>query len=174
MIKNGFYCGLSLIILGAVISACAPQMVKERELGEITAARKVLIAMQQSEFKEAVISGVVDALEREGCFVNVINSDKLSRSRTEDYEAVVVLDSFKAWRLNKHVRKFLKNVHDGEKHKIIFVVTANFQGLVPDIVGVDTITSASRMEKADVVTGEIIEKVRAIVTSVSEDRPCRE
>ncbi|MFC1889528.1 hypothetical protein ACFL4G_07205 [Thermodesulfobacteriota bacterium] len=163
--KSSFRRGLSLMILGAVISACAPQMVKERELGEITAARKVLIAEQQSEFKGVVVSAVSEALEKDGCFVRIIDLRELRGESTWNYDAVVVVNTLKAWRLNRNARTFFNSIDDRERRKVVLLTSANGTYWKVNLPGVDAITSASKMEDVDFVAADIVAKVRAILTS---------
>ena len=136
-------------------------MVKGTERGDKNCEKRVLIAAQQSEFKEAVVSKVVEGLEQDACYVKVIDVKKLREESTGDYEAMVIVNTCKMWRLNRHVRKFLKKVQ--ETGKIVLLTTAGDPEWKAKGVQVDAITSASEMEEVGAVAETVLEKVRTLL-----------
>lgn len=140
------------------VSGCTLRTVKVIERNDKDSRKRVLVATQQSRFKEAVVSRVVEILEKDACYIKVIALKDLGSESTENYEAIIVVNTCRAWRLNGHARKFLKNVQ--EKGKIILVTTAKNENWRPKAVAVDAITSASEMTKVDAIAETIIHKVR--------------
>ncbi len=159
--KSRLFYGVLMISLNIVLLGCTSRMVKTTERGDKDCKKKVLIATQQSRFKEAVVSRVVAALEKDTCYVKIIDLRKLAGESTENYEAIVIVNTCWAGRLNRHARKFLKNVQ--EKEKIILLTTAIGEDWKPKAVKVDAVTSASKMNKADAIADLIIDKVQILL-----------
>ena len=123
--------------------------------------KRLLIAAQQSEFKETVVSKVVEGLEQDACYVKVIDVKNLRKESTADYEAIVVVNTRKMWRLNRHAKKFLKKVQ--ESKKVVLLTTAGDPQWKAKGVQVDAITSASRMDEVGAIAETVLEKVRALL-----------
>ena len=149
------------IFLMTVISGCSLGMVKGLEHGNKHCEKRILIATQQSEFKEVVVSRVLDGLLHDACYIKVMDLKKIAGESTERYQAIVIMNTCWVWRLNRHARNFLKDAR--EKERIILLTTANDEAWKPKKVEVDAITSASKMDKADSVAKHIIEKVRSLL-----------
>jgi hypothetical protein len=155
------------LFLVAVISAaiassgCAVRAVKSTETGDPKAEKRVLIATQRSEFKEAVVSRVVEELERDLCYVKVIDLKRLEGEPAGSYDAVVVVDTCKAWSPSRRASRFVKQFPD--KERLLLLTTAGGEGWKHGALGVDAITSASKAYKVDPVADEIFGKVRKIL-----------
>lgn len=144
-----------------IISGCSLGMVKGLERGNKHCDKRILIATQQSEFKEVVVSRVLDGLVKDACYIKVMDLKKLASESTGKYQAIVILNTCWVWRLNRHARGFLKE--SSEKERIILLTTANDENWRPKKVQVDAITSASKMDRADSVAERIIEKARLLL-----------
>lgn len=121
--------------------------------------KKVLMAIQESQFKKAVILKVKESLQEDECFVKTISLKGLSGESAYNYQAIIIVNTCWAWRLNGHVRKFLKNTPDDERKKIILFTTANSKSWRPKLTGVDAIASASKMNEVDHIANSIINRV---------------
>jgi len=157
------YTGRALVpvIMGLVLCGCAAQALNTTEWGDLKADQRVLIATQRSEFKEAVVSRIVEDLEKGLFYVKVIDLKKLRQEPATDYDAVVVINTCKAWRLTGGASKFVKEFPD--KDKVVLLTTAGGEDWKPKSVEVDAITSASKAPKAAPVAEEIVGKVRKIL-----------
>ena len=142
-----------------VLSGCASQ-VEVIERGDRNCEKRVLIATQQSEFKDAVVAGIVEELGKEPCYVKVIDLKKLTEESIAHYSALVIVTTCKIGRLNRHARKLFKHVQE-EEGKIILLTTVG-QKYDSKMGQVDETTSASEMEKAGAVAESIVGKVRAL------------
>ena len=149
---------LMLLGLAGAITACASQSVKRTEKGDVRSKNRVLVAGERSEFKDAVIARVVQALEKEACHVKLMDVDDLTGESTEPYRAIVLVNSCWFWRLRRPVRRFLAKAK--EKEKVILLTTAGNEEWQAKGVRVDAITSASEMSKAERVGDTLVEKVR--------------
>ena len=145
-----------------VLSGCVSQ-VEVIERGDRNCERRVLIATQQSEFKDAVVSGILEGLDEDSCYMKVINLKKLADESTAHYDVLVVVNTCKMGRLNGRARRFFKHVQEKEEGKIILLTTVGSGDYEPKIGKVDAITSASEMEKAGALAERIAGKVRAFL-----------
>ncbi len=159
--KNGVFKALVLVIVGLAFCGCAAKAVNTTEWGDLKADQRVLIATQGSEFKEAVVSRVVEDLEKDLCYVKVIDLKRLEHEPATDYDAIVVVNTCKAWRLTRGASKFVKEFPD--KDKVVLLTTAGGEDWKPKSVEVDAITSASKEQKTDPVADEISRKIRSIL-----------
>ena len=144
-----------------VLAGCASQ-VEVIERGDRNCGKRVLIATRQSAFKDAVVAGIVEELDKDSCYVKVIELKELTEESIAYYSALVVVTSCKIGRLNRHARKFFKHLPEKDEGKIILLTTIG-QKYDSKMEQVDAITSASEMEKAGVVSESIVGKVRALL-----------
>ncbi len=154
----------ALIVLAMAVLAfggCAAKAVKTNEWGDLKSDQRVLIATQRSEFKEAVVSRIAEDLEKDLCYVRVIDLKELEIDTATDFDAVVVVNTCKAWRLTGGASKFVKEFPD--KEKVVLLTTAGGEDWTPKAVKVDAITSASEEKKADPVAEDIVGRVRKIL-----------
>lgn len=154
-------CVLPVLFVGIALSGCAPCMVREVEIGDKSRTNRILIATQQSEFKEAVVSKVVDALKNHAGYIKVIGLGKLAEESSEDYDAIAIINACMVWQLDPQASDFLDSVQ--EKEKVVLLTTAGGEGCRPEKAQVDAITSASKMSKVDRIAETLVNKVRAIM-----------
>ena len=159
--------GLSFMFLGIVFCGCAGTPVMILERGDKDAAKRVLIATEQSEFKEAVTSRIMDTLEQEGCFVRLIGLENLADESVGHYGAIVIINSYEFWQIDWDASDFIDSVDEKAQEKIILLTTVGGtlqeQIFNPGRGNVDSISSASVMSKADSISGEIIEKIQVLL-----------
>jgi hypothetical protein len=160
-VRNRAISSLVLVVVGLAFCGCAVRAVKTTEAGDPWAGNKVLIATQRSEFKEAVVSRVVEDLRADLCYVKVIDLKALKDEPATEYDAVVVVNTCKAWSLTRGASRFVKNFED--KEKVVLLTTAGGGDWMPKSAGVDSITSASKSQKVDPLADEIVGRVRKIL-----------
>ena len=159
--KDRAFSALVLVMASLAFCGCAGKAVNTTEWGDLKADQRVLIATQRTEFKEAVVSRVVEDLEKDLCYVKVIDLKRLENEPATNYDAIVVVNTCKAWRLTGGVSKFVKAFP--YKDKVVLLTTAGGEDWKPKSVEVDAITSASKEQKTDPVAEEISRKVRKIL-----------
>jgi len=103
-VKDRAFSALVLVMAFLAFYGCAAKAVNTTEWGDLKADQRVLIATQRSEFKEAVVSRVVEDLEKDLCYVKVIDLKQLKIDSATDYDAIVVVNTCKAWRLTGALR----------------------------------------------------------------------
>jgi hypothetical protein len=161
-VKNRAFSSLILVIVALMFCGCAVRAVRTTEAGDPGAGKRVLIATQRSDFKEAVVSRIVEDLEKDLCYVRVIDLKRLKNELAGDFGAIVVVNTCKAWSLSRGASKFVKKFPD--KDRVVMLTTASGEDWRPKSVEVDAITSASKVQKADPVADEIVQKVRKILS----------
>jgi sulfite reductase alpha subunit-like flavoprotein len=128
---------------------------------ESQSAQRVLIATEQSAFKDAVVAEVAQALRQDGHSVTIIGLDKLGAEPTADYQAIIVINTCRAWRPSREVRDFLRRVSEQDRKRLLVLTTANSGECDVKVNGVDAISSASKRAYAPAMSQRIIDKVRA-------------
>ena len=159
--KDRAFSALVLVMASLAVCGCAAKALNTTEWGDLKADQRVLIATQRSEFKEAVVSRIVEDLEKDLCYVKVIDLKRLEHEPATDYDAIVVVNTCKAWRLTGDASKFVKAFPN--KDRVVLLTTAGGEDWKPRSVEVDAITSASKEQKTDPVAEDIVARVRKIL-----------
>ena len=161
LVKN---CGRFLILIGLLVWGCASQPVATVESGRPAAYnRKVLVATQESKFKQAVVAEIHDRLNRKSIYSKIIDVRSLKGQSVAEFSAVVIISRCMAGRPDPRVESFIDS--HPQKDKLIVLTTGIAGGWKSDNPGVDAITSASAMDKRDQIARSIVKKVLALVNS---------
>jgi hypothetical protein len=153
-----------IILIVICISGCAPPPMVTSTIGTVDSKNRLLIATQKSEFKEAIVSKVVKSFEGNNIFIEVTDLADLSNKLIEDYKAIIILNDYKFFQINRNTKKFLKNVNDYERRKIVLLTTAGSPKLMIKSSEVDAISSASITGNTDTISDEIIQKVNTLLS----------
>ncbi|MDM8515484.1 hypothetical protein QUF76_04735 [Desulfobacterales bacterium HSG16] len=130
------------------------------ETGNISATARVLIAAQASEFKENILTKIVNGFEKEPVYIKVIDIQKLKKESAENFQAIVIINTCVAWRMSAAAADFIKKTKENQKYRVILFSTADDENWLPEKAGVDAVTSASRPEKSNQVANIIIKRIR--------------
>ena len=155
-----------LIWLSLVAWGCASQPVATVESGQPTGSKRhVLVATQNSKFKQAIVSEIHAQLKRNAVYLKIIDVKRLKNQSTSEFSAIVIINRCMAGRPDPRVESFI----DGEpfKNKIIVLTTGAGDSWKPDAPAVDAITSASVLDESDQVARSIVTRVMAMVDSTS-------
>jgi hypothetical protein len=120
---------------------------------------KLLIATQGSDFKDAVVGGVVDALEQRSTYVQVIDVADLAEMDERDWDAVVVIHTWEGWRPQPDAKAFIDRVED--RRKLIVLGTSGSGEL--KVEGVDAISAASRMSEVPARVEELVARIDSLI-----------
>jgi len=149
------------ILVAIVLIAACGCAVNDQSVTQLPAATtaQVLIAAEQSEFKDAVVAKVTAALSAGNCTWRVAGLDALAEAHPEAHQAVVIINEVWAWRLRGAVRDFLNRIPNDQRGKIILVSTAGRESWQAEVSGIDAITTAStapqQQEVADYIIGQV-------------------
>lgn len=105
----------------------------------------VLIATQGSEFKQQVVSGLIDHFAQQPVSIEVIDVTELNSVRVGDWDGIVVIHTWEQWQPQPDAAAFL-NANRERTH--IVVLTTSGQGTMK-MDGIDAITSASVISEAN-------------------------
>lgn len=153
-----------LILISLVVWGCASQPVATVESGTAAASnRNVLVATQNSKFKQAVVSEIYDELKRNSIYLKIVDVKNLKYQSAGEFSAVVIISKSMAGRPDPRVESFIDS--QPQKDKFIVLTTGISGGWKPDKPGVDAITSASVMDQREQIARSIVNKVLALVNS---------
>ena len=152
-----------LIILPVIlIQGCVLHFMDVAESFEVNSPalkHRVLIATQGSEFKDAVVAGIVDHLKQQQVYIKVIDIAALPQVNEDKWNAVVVIHTWQAWKPQPDANAFLGRVND--LSKVIVLTTSG--GGDHKIEGLDVITSASVMAVISTHTLDIKNRLNSIL-----------
>lgn len=172
MRKDYFLLGMLLIIICMIQLSCAvprllwPQVdIQSYELNDPLLEKRLLVASRSSEFKNAIIEKIRQALEDEPVYMRFIGIDQLQQETEGNYTAIVLINTCIAWGLDPDVEAFLD--HHRDQKNVIVLTTSGDGDWLPDMEGrtFDAISSASEKADIDMVAGQIIAKIRLILIS---------
>jgi len=118
-----------------------------------TIENKLLLATQQSEYKDKVTQLVADHFIGKDIYISVIDVTQLNQSLINDYQAFVIIHTYEMWNPPKQVVSFLQS--EDIKNKVFTVSTSGDGNLIPE--NVDGITSASIILDAEKDANKVIE-----------------
>lgn len=131
----------------------------ENDFSEGTAHKvRILIAIHESEFKNAVAKKVTFLLEELTIHVELIGIKYLKKKESENYDAIVIINEVRAWHLNFHTRKFFNKLDEQERKKVIMISSAitDWETKEKDI---DAMTVASEMNNVNTLAKKIFKKI---------------
>ena len=133
------------------------------EVNRPDAREHVLIATQGSAFKNAVVRGVVDRLGKRPAYVKVIDVASLSDVREADWNTIVVLHTWEMSKPPEIVKAFVDRA-EATGRLVVFATSGKGD---QHILGIDTITSASVMDKAPAEADLILTRVEKVLAAQS-------
>lgn len=153
-----------ILLFSIYITGCATKPIPTTTIGAIDGRDRVLIATQESKFKDEVVTKVVEDLKNNDLYIEITDLSDLTNRPTEDYKVIVIINSYKFFRFNKHVKNFLENLNDNEQKKIVLLATAGSPHRMNKGMEVDAISSASKIDDADDVSMNIVQRVNSILS----------
>ena len=109
---------------------------------------RVLIATQGSEFKNAVVDGIVDHLKQRHAYIKVVDVAALLQVNEDKWDAVVVIHTWENLKPQADAKAYLERVKDLKK--VIVLATSGNGG--HKIEGINAISSASVMTDIPLLT----------------------
>ena len=120
------------------------------QVGNLNAEQKILIASQGSEFKNNLVSEIVNQLKDDELYLCVVDCTKLGEENVLEWDAFVIIHTTQIHGMPEEAEAFLKRIPDHSK--VILVTTSGGGDEVVKGYEVDAISSASRMS----VTSKIL------------------
>lgn len=121
--------------------------------------KRVLIATQGSQFKDALVAAVVEELREQPVYIKVIDVSLLAGVDEEDWSAVVVIHTWENWKPQLDAKRFLRRMKMSEK---VVVLSTSGSG-DEKMEGVDAIAAASVMESVPDYAEVILERLKPLL-----------
>ena len=141
----------------------ASQPVNENCINESSKTR-VLIATQTGIFKDSVMRMVIAALVNDSVCVKVLPLGSLKDEVAENYQGIIIGNTCHFGGISGVAKGFLKKCTAREKKKVVLFTTAGSKKWHPKNMEVDCVTSATEMKAVPDVAGDIINKIRAVLS----------
>lgn len=154
---------ISLIIVLLLTLACTKQIPEQRFTAE-NATFDLLIGGVTSEFKEVIVTRLVDRYKDQGN-IDLVDLSKLNQVQCEEYDVILVMDSCQAWSLfNFSLKSFLKKTENC--HNVVLLFTAGDPDWEYQYNDLDAITSASMVRDEDRVFNELTAKIDNMISKI--------
>lgn len=135
---------------------------KEQTLNTPQAQVDLLIAGDASEYKDQLRSTIINNY-RNHANIRVVNIDKLSQTASEDFHAILIINTCLAWtRFNPNVLAFIEK--PDVKEKVVWFMTVDDTDEQYHHNGIDAMTAASSVENQQKVSEQLIGKIDAILS----------
>ncbi len=120
----------------------------------------IVIAVRESDFKNALAESIENECVDMGFEVLTINDKELKDTDPDNYYAVIILNEFRAFHLNRHTKRFFKNNGVESRDNVVMISTAgNPDKFKSDWEGVDAVSAASDMSTIDTLTEWTIQRI---------------
>ena len=138
------------------------------ERGNITSANKVLVVGTSSDFKQKVISQVMESKQLQQCYFNVIGLNQVDKVDTEPYQVILFVTTYMAGHLDGRVTQFLQK--DPLNAKIVVFYTVGDEDHPPSgrhkpDIRVDAVASASKSSRVQERADELVALIEKRFTS---------
>ena len=158
---------LIVLCLGLLFNfSCAPRFQEKSFVAE-NPVFELLICVEPSEFKDQVITRLIDRYKIYGN-IDLVGIKTLKNLQCEAYDAVLIMDSCEARAIfNFPLKSFLeKSEHCGN---VILLMTANDPEWQYHYAGLDAVTSASVVGEEDRVVNEISGKIDELIAGRTQN-----
>jgi hypothetical protein len=119
------------------------EKIESYEVNKKENQQKILIATQGSDYKNALVKGIIDTLKTVHIYIKVIDVSILKNEYVDNYDAIVIMHTWEMTKPQTDAAQFLKDYYNPNK---IFVISTSGSG-EEKIEGIDAITGASRIEE---------------------------
>ena len=137
--------------------------IETSELNQPSLEKKVLVVSHSSEFKNAIIEKIEEAIKNDSVYVKFTGLKKLRDEDYDRYNAIVLINTCMAGSMDPIANGFLKSQKG--KNNILILTTSGGGDWLPKMKyqNFDAIASASEKDKVNSVAKEIIDKIKALL-----------
>ncbi len=143
-------------------------VIESFDVGDPEFERKVLIASQGSDFKNALVESLTTRLQKQQLFIKVIDVTTLDAVNEDDYDAMVFIHTTEQWKLQPDVKAYFDRTKDFDK--VVLVTTSGSGDWKTKDYDVETITSASKTEEFSTLIPLILGRLDAILGEPAPQR----
>lgn len=123
---------------------------------------RLLIATQQSRFKDGVVKKVVEKFKKEKINILVTDVTKLGEIKRSDWDAAIIITTVQSGQIQDDSHNFLEDNIDNMSH-IGIVYTADSGDWKSKDLDIDAISSASDIINIEFVVATILDKSKSLL-----------
>lgn len=150
-----------VVLFGVYLLLNRQGVVEPYAVGSPAMDKKVLIASQGSDFKNAVVESLTTYLEKKQAYVKVIDITSLSEVNEDEWDAVILIHTTEYSKLQPDVDQFLGRATDLDR--VVLLTTSGSGDWKTDKYDVETITSASKREEMPTLLGTLRTRIDALL-----------
>ena len=153
---------LVLAIIAFIIFklAFSQSIAESFEINDPECENSLLIATQGSDFKEVLVSSLIEHFSEESVYISVIDVSSLSEIDENDWNAIVLINTVEIEKMHPDVIGFLSELKSYDK--IILLITSGSGDWDTEDYNIDTITSASETSEIDSLAEVILSRLAHI------------
>ena len=159
---------LAILIIGALFLSLviwykyeySMYKVEAYEVNTPNLNKKLIIATQGSEFKDAITERIIDHYKQDSIFIKVIDVSSLQKIEPKNYNAIVVMHTWENWKPPVDVQSFIDSTKVFQEK--IIVLTTSGKGTFK-MENVDAITCESKLENSESHSAKIIKKLTPLL-----------
>lgn len=153
-----------VIILGCTYIILNWQgIIEPDQRGDPHARHKLLIASQGSEFKEELVTDLLQRLKSDTVFVSIRDCTSLNEEIKTDWDAILIIHTTQIHGMPEAAMNYLERVPD--LSKVVLITTSGGGDETVSEFDVDAISTASRMASVDKIADWTISKVKIILAN---------
>ncbi len=152
--------GVFLIFLTWYKHTYSMEIAKNYEVNAPDLDRKLLIAMQGSEFKDSVVAEITRYYNTEPIFIQVIDISSLGNADTDAFDAILLLHTWEYGKPPEAVQSFMDK-NQVLKSKLV-VLTTSGEG-TEKMEGIDAITGESIISNVTLFVDKVVTKLNPLL-----------
>lgn len=152
---------LLIVVVGIYLSMHRQGVAEPFEVGTADMSKKVLIATQESKYKNLMVDTLTSRLKGNKVYISVIDISGLNAINQEDWDAEIVIHTIERWELPVVVKEYLGRIENPDE--VILLSTSGHGKWKPEGCKVDILTSASRVKDIAELADSIMVKVNSLL-----------
>ncbi len=155
----------SLIVLMVLIGvifyfSLTPEKAKTFDVNNPDLNKKLLIATEGSDFKNTLVSNIIDRTKEKSVYIKVTDVNELPKMNKDNWNAIVIITAVQFGKMGNGVDEFLSHVENYDN--IILFNTGNMGTFEPKY-NIDALSSASSNNDFDSLTDKILSKIDSLI-----------
>ncbi len=160
----GSIVGLLLITAGCYRFLFSQGVAESFEVNDPGLPQKVLIASQDSSFKNALVSGIIAELKKQPIYIHVVDISALPDINEDEWNALVVINMCQSSSLQPDVKDYLARTQKPDR--MVLLTTSGSGTWKPEGSPVDSMSSASQKANAGPLATEMLKRLEVILGKV--------
>lgn len=138
----------------------AMEVTENAEINSAQFEKKIWIGTQGSDFKNAVVTNIVNFYRKDSVYVKVTDVSQLQQITPQTYHVIILLHTWEYGKPPSSVTQFLNDNEDIKNRMIVFTTSGAGNNKME---GIDAMAGESILENASDVSDAIIEKTEFIL-----------